>query len=43
MKVSEAIQQLQALLEQHGDVNIVLSYSIRVADSSTNLSSIGKR
>lgn len=37
MKISEAIQQLQALIEQHGDVNIALSYSIRVSDSSMGL------
>ncbi|MBL8253734.1 MAG: hypothetical protein JNJ76_09055 [Candidatus Competibacter sp.] len=32
MKIGEAIQQLQALQEQHGDVEISFSYSIRVAD-----------
>ena len=32
MKIGEAIQQLQTLQEQHGDVEISFSYSIRVAD-----------
>ena len=36
MKISEAIQQLQALIEQHGDTDIAISYSIRTYDSTTS-------
>jgi len=36
MKISEAIHQLQALIEQHGDTDIALSYSIRTPGDATS-------
>ena len=35
MKISEAIQQLQVLQEQQGDVDITFSYSIRINEGNT--------
>ena len=35
MKISEAIQQLQILQEQQGNVDIAFSYSIRVNEGNT--------
>lgn len=34
MKISEAIQQLQTAQEQHGDMDITFSYSIKASDES---------
>ena len=36
MKISEAIQQLQALQEQHGNGDIAFTYSIRTMDNDVS-------
>lgn len=43
MKISEAIAQLQALHEQHGDADVAFSYSIRTTDGPAGLSGAQER